>query len=55
MKPYVKKFENGILVNPITKKSPYLHPRSVKPFGTLVRFWQTVRNNYFTGSTVVRM
>lgn len=24
-KPYVKQFENGVCVNPITKENPYLH------------------------------
>jgi hypothetical protein len=28
--PYVKKYENGILVNPITKESPYIQFSSQK-------------------------
>lgn len=52
MKPYVKKYENGILVNPITKDNPYLHPATEKI--NKFRFWQTVRNRFFTGKTIVK-
>ena len=55
MKPYVKQFENGILINPITKEKPYLHGVDIKEtIGQRFRIWQTFRNNFFTGKTVVK-
>jgi len=30
--PYKKVYENGILMNPITKDNPYLMPQSQRPF-----------------------
>lgn len=50
--PYVKKFENGILVNPITKENPYLFGKKKISLGQ--RFWSTVRNKFFTGLAVVK-
>jgi hypothetical protein len=51
--PYVKKVENGILVNPITKENPYLFsPHSY--LKTTFRMWQTVRNKFFTGQTIIK-
>jgi hypothetical protein len=51
--PYVKKYENGILVNPITKENPYLFPKSILP--RFFRTWRTARNKYFTGRTIVEV
>jgi len=51
--PYVKKYENGILVNPITKENPYLFGKEKINLGR--RFWSTVRNRFFTGLTIVKM
>lgn len=51
--PYVKKYENGILVNPITKENPYLFGNEKLNFSR--RFWSIVRNNFFTGQTIIKM
>lgn len=50
--PYVKKYKNGILVNPITKENPYLFGKEKINLGQ--RFWSTVRNKFFTGMTVIK-
>ena len=52
-KPYVKEYQNGILVYPITKENPYLFSptKNIKPY---FRMWQTIRNKYFTGKTIVK-
>jgi len=52
--PYVKKYENGILVNPITKENPYLFG-SPKINILKQRFWSTVRNRFLTGLTIVKL
>jgi len=52
--PYVKQYENGILVNPITKDNPYLFGKPKINLGRRFRFWRTVRNKFFTGLTVVK-
>lgn len=55
--PYVKKYENGILVNPITKENPYLHtPRlsDLKRGTSKLRYWAITRNRFFTGRTATR-
>lgn len=57
MKPYVKKYENGILVNPITKEQPYLHSINIalsKLGQRKNRYWAIVRNRFFTGRTSTR-
>lgn len=53
--PYVKKYENGILLNPITKENPYLFSPIRDRIGRKFRMWQTVRNAFFTGKTVVKV
>ena len=50
--PYVKEFKDGILVNQITKETPYVNQR-VKYFGFTKRRWETIRNKFFTGQTIV--
>jgi len=50
--PYVKKYENGILINPITKDNPYLFGKENINIG--LRFWSTVRNKFFTGLTIIK-
>lgn len=59
--PYVKKYENGILINPITKDKPYLNSPSVhfkKIFEesqiSMNRFWQLSLNKFFKGKSIVR-
>jgi len=53
--PYVKKYENGILVNPITKENPYLFA-STKNFRgsnySSFRIWITERNKFFVGKVI---
>lgn len=52
--PYVKKYENGILVNPITKENPYLFT-AIKTQRTYPSgFWQRVRNKFFVGRNIVK-
>lgn len=51
--PYVKKYENGILVNPITKDNPYLFT-PIKTQRYPRGFWQRVRNKFFIGRNVVK-
>jgi hypothetical protein len=54
--PYVKKYENGILVNPITKKEPYLNAPNIqiikmlKQWSTWTR-WQPIQSQFFKGKT----
>jgi len=52
--PYVKKYENGILVNPITKENPYLFGKQSLHGNLGLRFWSTVRNEFFTGLTIIK-
>jgi len=52
---YVKKYENGILVNPITKENPYLFGKESLKGNLGRRFWSVVRNKFFTGQTIVKM
>lgn len=57
MKPYVKQYENGILVNPITKEKPYLHPVNkilAMRMQSKRRYWAITRNRFFTGKTATR-
>jgi hypothetical protein len=49
-KPYKKEVVNGIVTNPITKENPYLFSPNYFPKN---RVWQTVRNKYFTGQTII--
>jgi len=53
--PYVKKYENGILVNPITKENPYLFAPikglSGSNYATR-RMWRNERNKFFVGKVV---
>jgi len=53
--PYVKQYENGILVNPITKENPYLFGKERIKSLLGRRFWSVVRNKFFTGQTIVKM
>lgn len=60
--PYVKKFENGILTNPITKENPYLFAPSVafrkmfeRAIGSKNRIWETSYNRFFKGKSVVKV
>lgn len=50
--PYVKKYENGILTNPITKESPYLFGKENIKLGQ--RFWSIVTNRFFKGNTIIK-
>ena len=52
--PYVKKYENGVLTNPITKDNPYLFAPVRKRIARMHRFWHIVQNKFFTGRTVVK-
>ena len=58
--PYVKKYENGILVNPITKENPYLNNPNISILKQLLftensknRMWQSLSNRFFKGKTPV--
>lgn len=53
-KPYVKKYENGILTNPITKDTPYLFGKKDLTGNLGRRFWSTVRNKFFKGNTIIK-
>jgi len=53
--PYVKKYENGILVNPITKENPYLFPEQLKLKRNNWRVWQKIRNRFFVGRQIVKV
>ncbi len=53
--PYVKKYENGILVNPITKENPYLFASIKNLEGSnfsKFRRWAIERNKFFVGKVV---
>ena len=52
--PYVKKYENGILVNPITKYNPYLFPEKIINRTFKNGFWQKARNKFFLGKNVIK-
>lgn len=53
-KPYVKKYENGILTNPITKDNPYLFGKESLKGNLGMRFWSVVRNGFFKGNTIIK-
>ena len=54
--PYVKKYDQfGVLTNPITKENPYLFAPVRDRIGKPFRLWQTVRNAFFTGKTIVKV
>jgi len=53
--PYVKKYENGILVNPITKDNPYLFPAKIMQRTYRNGFWQRLRNRFFVGRNIVKI
>lgn len=53
-KPYVKKYENGILMNPITKSNPYLFGKEILKGNLGMRSWSIVRNRFFKGLTIVK-
>jgi hypothetical protein len=53
-KPYVKKYENGVLTNPITKENPYLFGKESLKGSLGMRFWSVVRNQFFKGLTIVK-
>jgi len=50
--PYVKKYENGILTNPITKENPYLFGKENIKLG--YKLWSTVTNKFFKGKTIIK-
>ena len=54
--PYVKNYENGILVNPITKENPYLFATIAKleKLSRGLKYWGIVRNRFFTGRQIVK-
>jgi len=59
--PYVKKYVNGVLVNPITKENPYLNAPNVsfkkmleRAKNSTSRFWEQNRNKFFTGKSIVK-
>lgn len=56
-KPYVKVYDEfGVLTNQITKENPYLGSWNAKnAFKKHFRMWQTVRNAFFTGKTIVKV
>jgi hypothetical protein len=59
--PYVKKYVNGILENPITKESPYLNFPNIN-FKKIFernrngnrRFWEQTKNSFFLGRTITK-
>lgn len=62
--PYVKKYVNGILVNPITKETPYLNSphvsylkmfqRANERWSSKYRRWEFMKNKFFIGKTIVK-
>jgi hypothetical protein len=60
-KPYVKQFEKGVLINPITKEKPYLNNPNVSLFKLMqhrltgrFRIWEPTFNKFFKGKSPVK-
>lgn len=61
--PYVKMYDqNGVLINPITKKNPYLFNPHVgfqkmfnRSIGSKNRIWESIWSNFFKGKSIVKI